>query len=109
MKTLQHVLGCGVACLDAVDLHVAATFYDSSRRHSDGARKSLGQLFFDAQFIALGSAVVGLVVGALGVALLHSLKRSALRDYSLAGLGLGATTGALFTAAMHHPGDPAIS
>lgn len=111
MKVARQFLGFAAECTAGVLLPVAATVYDGVYRHYHGSPDSswTDRLIFNIQFTALGSALVGLVVGVLGVVLLHSIRRSRFRDYALAGVGLGAVSGALFTAVTHIPEDPAVS
>src|ERR1051326_8047419 len=110
MRVLRQVIGCAVGCLVGVVLPVAATIYDGLYRHhrreQDPAWPS--NLISNMVFTALGSAIVGLIVGALGVGLLHATRRCKVGDYLAAGVGIGAASGAFFTAATQIPGDSAV-
>jgi len=109
MKILRHVVGFLLACLIGALLPVAASVYDGLYRRSHGAHDPSWALSYYAQFVGLGSAFVGAVVGGIGVWLLHSLRRSKFRDYAMAGAAMGATCGAIFTAMFNIRGDPLVS
>ncbi len=110
MTVLRQIFGFASACFVGVLLPVAAEVYDGVYRHSHGSPAPWpSSLFPKVQFVALGSALVGLLVGVIGVGLLHWAHRVRLKDYVIAGLVLGAGSGASFTAISRIPTDPAVS
>jgi hypothetical protein len=111
MKIVRQFLGLSAACLAGVILPIAATVYDGVYRHSHGLADPswTDRLICNIETTILGSAFVGLIVGFLGVGLLHLVRRSRFRDYALTGIGFGAVSGVLFAAGTHVPADPVES
>jgi NhaP-type Na+/H+ or K+/H+ antiporter len=109
MQVLRQLFGFSTACFVGLMLPVAATTYDAIYRHHGSADSSwFDKLLLNIPLIALGSACVGLPVGVLGVVLLRGMKRSRLRDYAIAGLVMGAISGAVFTAGTRIQEDPGM-
>ncbi len=109
MKAFRHIVGFLLACVVGVLLPISASVYDGLYRQSHRAEYAYWPLCYNAQFVGMGSALVGAVTGVVGISFLHSLHRSKFRDYVAAGAIIGAIGGAIFTALFNIESDPLVS
>jgi hypothetical protein len=99
------------ACVVGLIMPVLATIYDGVYRHYHGSIDLYwkARVFEGACFVGLGSAVVGLPLGILGVLVLHRLRRSSPIDYIMVGTCIGISAGLLFCIVVNTRSDPAVS
>ena len=118
MNIVRQIMGISLACFVGVLVPVATTVYGGVYWHYHGTPDSSWKegLINRISSTATASAIVGLLVGSMGVWLLHLMRRKTIGDYVLTGTVLGASTGAAIVAVimtvstgMQQPGDPVVS